>query len=264
MNMIKRLDPRYLILAFLLVFVTVGQLYLGFFQKWSAVFTSVGFAVATELFFFRLRKIRQFPISAIISGLGISLLLSSDEGWPYALAAVLAISLKHLIRYEGRHIFNPNNIALVFMLYMLPEYAVSTPKQWTNGYEVMVLILLLGFVASYSAKRLDTVLAFLVSFVVFALGRSVFFDHPWLWSLGPVLGASFQLFTFFMITDPKTTPPTRKARIWFAVAIAFIDAIMRVLSITNSLFYAAFWVTLLVGIPYRYWRSKRAVEIEGK
>jgi enediyne biosynthesis protein E5 len=73
-----------------------------------------------------------------------------------------------------------------------------------------------------------------------------------------MLGASFQLFTFFMITDPKTTPPTIKARIFFALLIALVDAYLRIHSITNSLFYASFIVTLFVGLPYRWNRAKNS------
>jgi Na+-translocating ferredoxin:NAD+ oxidoreductase RnfD subunit len=254
----QKIDPRYFVLLFLTTFVIAGQTYLGFLQKWDAIFSSVISAVAAELILSRLvyRKWR-FPLSAVISGLGISLLISSTFTWPYVLTSVLAIGCKYFIRYKDNHIFNPNNIALVFMLLFLPQYAVSTPKQWSNGFEVMAVILLLGALAAYMANRLDTVIAFAASFVLFAIGRHLFFDQPLLWALGPAMGASFQLFTFFMITDPKTTPPTRQARILFAVAIALVDAVFRIESITNSQFYSAFLVTLLLGIPYRLLRSRK-------
>jgi len=256
---IKRVDPRYYILAFLTSFVVAGQVYLGFFQQWDAFFAAVATAVVVELLLAKLTRHKWiFPLSALITGIGISLLLSSHLVWPYALTSFLAISLKYAIRYRNRHIFNPNNLAMVLMLFFLPQYAVSTPKQWTNGVEIMVLILVLGFLAAYVADRLDTVLAFITGFAVFAVARHYLFDEPWFYSFGSMLGASFQLFTFFMITDPQTTPPDRRARIVFAVLIALADAILRVNSITNSQFYASFLVILLVGIPYKYWMNRRA------
>lgn len=172
--------------------------------------------------------------------------------WPYILASLLAIIIKHTIRIKGRHLFNPNNIALVLLLFFLPEYAVSTPKQWTNGWDVMSMILFLGCLAAYAANRLDTVISFFIGFSSFALIRHVYFDEPLLFALGPMFGAAFQLFAFFMITDPQTTPAAGSARIVFALLIAFVDALLRVLDITNSLFYAAFLVTLFAGIPYRF------------
>lgn len=257
-NTLRKLDPRYYILLFLCCFVFAGQFFLGFFQKWDAVFASILSTVLTELLLVRfLYKQWKFPLSALITGLGISLLLSSHLLWPYILTSVLAIFIKFMVRYKGSHIFNPNNAAMVFMLFFLPQYAVSTPKQWSNGFEIMLLVLLLGFIAVYVANRIDTVLAFISGFVAFAFVRHLLFDQPLLWTLGPMLGAAFQLFVFFMITDPKTTPSTRKMRVIVGVAIAFADAILRVLEITNSQFYAAFLITLLLGLPYKLVTSKK-------
>ncbi|WP_258958983.1 RnfABCDGE type electron transport complex subunit D [Paenibacillus tyrfis] len=251
-------DARYFILLFLISFVFAGQFFLGFFQRWDSFFASVLSAVATELLLARiLLKKWIFPLSAIISGIGLSLLLSSYLVWPYVLAAVLAIVMKYVIRIGGSHVFNPNNIAIVFLLFVLPQYAVSTPKQWTNGIDVMILILVLGFIAAGAAKRLDTVLAFVLSFVLFAALRHYLFGEPLYYAFGPMLGASFQLFTFFMITDPKTTAPRPAARMTAAFLIAFVDALFRLQAITNSLFYAAFIVTVLYGIPYRLISLKR-------
>ncbi len=247
-----RWDPRYYILIFLLSFVVTGQLFLGFFQKWDAFFVAVVFAVVTELLLHRwLKKRWVFPLSALISGIGISLILSSYTTWPYALASVMAIGMKYALRMGGSHIFNPNNVAVVFVLYVLPQYVVSTPKQWTNATFVMIMILLLGCVAAGAAKRLDTVLAFLGGYLLFALFRHEFIGEPLYYSLGPMWGASFQLFTFFMLTDPKTTPAKSSVRIWMALSVSAVDAVLRMFAITNSLFYAAFIVTIVLGIPYR-------------
>ncbi|GAA4726643.1 RnfABCDGE type electron transport complex subunit D [Brevibacillus fulvus] len=260
-----KLDPRFFILLFLASFATAGQLYLGFYQKWDAVIASVLATTLTELVLVRLlRKKWQFPLSAFITGIGVSLLLSSFQIWPYVVTSILSIVLKFAIRFKGGHVFNPNNVALVIMLLLLPEYAVSTPKQWTNSYEVMVVILVFGFIAAYFANRLDTVLAFLGSFTLFAFVRHWFFGAPLLAALGPLLGASLQLFTFFMITDPKTTPATRPARIAVAFCIAMIDAILRVNRVTNPQFYAVFVVCLLLMIPYRYWMDKKLQNIPAR
>jgi Na+-translocating ferredoxin:NAD+ oxidoreductase RnfD subunit len=245
-------DPRITILIFLSSFVLAGQFYLGFFQRWDSIIVAVSVAIISEMVLVRwFRHKWMFPLSAIITGLGISLLLSSHKLWPYAMTAGLAIILKHLIQYKGKHIFNPNNLAMVIMLIALPQYAVSTPKQWTNGFDVMVFILILGCIAAFQAKRLDTVISFVMGFIGFAWLRYIFFDEPILFALGPILGASFQLFTFFMITDPKTTPSSVKARIVIGIVIALFDAIMRVNDVTNSLFYSSFLAALFIGVPIR-------------
>jgi enediyne biosynthesis protein E5 len=257
-----KIDPRYFLLLFLASFFTAGQVYLGFFQTIDALVLSVASTTITELVIVRfMYKKWAFPLSALITGLGISLLLSSHALWPYALTGFLAILLKFLIRFKGGHIFNPNNVALVIVLFFLPNYAVSTPKQWTNGIGVMITILILGLMVTYFANRLDTVLSFLGGFFIFGLLRYLFFEEPLFAAIGPIMGASLQLFSFYMITDPKTTPKTRKARIIFAVMVAFIDAIFRISSIPNSQFYASFIIALLFTIPYRYF-TKQTTHLE--
>ncbi|MDM5335764.1 RnfABCDGE type electron transport complex subunit D [Fictibacillus enclensis] len=253
-----KVDPRYFLLLFLALFFTAGQIYLGFFQTLDTMIVSVTCTTVTELVLVRLLyKKWKFPLSAVISGLGISLLLSSNALWPYALAAFLAMFFKFFIRFQGGHVFNPNNLALVIVLFFLPEFAVSTPKQWTNGLGVMVAILILGLFVSYLANRHDTALSFLFGFFIFGLIRHFFFEEPLWIAIGPIMGASLQLFSFYMITDPKTTPQSRKARIIFAIMVALIDAIFRNFSITNSQFYASFIISLLFTIPYRYYTKQK-------
>ncbi|MFD2673356.1 hypothetical protein [Marinicrinis sediminis] len=253
----KQIDPRYFILLFLFTFVLTGQLFLDFFQKWDAFFAAIGTAMAVEFVLSGLiHKSWKFPLSALISGMGISLILSSFLIWPYVLASVLAISAKYMFRLGGRHVFNPNNVAVVCVLFFLPQYVVSTPKQWTNDIQVMILMLVLGAIAAWSANRLDTVAAFVASFSVFAWMRHIWADEPIYYSMGPMMGASFQLFVFFMLTDPKTTPSSPYARVWIAVCIAGVDALLRVYGVTNSLFYAAFIITVLIGIPYRWYMTR--------
>ncbi|MCM3399719.1 RnfABCDGE type electron transport complex subunit D [Oceanobacillus profundus] len=253
-----KIDPRYFVLLFLASFVMAGQFYLGFYQKWDAVFVSLLTAITTEVLLTRLLyKKWKFSISPIITGMGVSLLVSSYLLWVYVLTSFLSILLKFIVKFEKGHIFNPNNIAVVLVLFFLYEYAVSTPKQWSNGYLVMAIIILLGFFATYMANRLDVVLAFLGGFTVFAFVRHYLFGAPLYAALGPLLGAGLQLFAFFMITDPKSTPTTRKSRIYFALIVALIDAILRISRIPHAQFYALFITSLLFTVPYRIWAKRK-------
>src|SRR5690554_3164187 len=102
----REVDPRYFVLLFLASFVLVGQLYLNFFQKWDTLIASVAGTMVTEMIIVRWRyKVWRFPLSALITGLGIGLLLSSHVVWPYALTSVMAIAIKHLVRMQGKHLF---------------------------------------------------------------------------------------------------------------------------------------------------------------
>ncbi|MCM3129661.1 RnfABCDGE type electron transport complex subunit D [Paenibacillus provencensis] len=257
-----KLDPRYFILVFLSLFAILGQVYLGFFQRWEAVFISISCTMLTELFLSRWRTgTWSFPLSGLITGIGVSLLLSSNVLWIYAVTAVMSISLKYVLRFKGGHIFNPNNASMVLVLVLLPQYAVSTPKQWTNGIEIMLLILILGILVCYVANRLDSVLTFIGSFTIFAFLRHLLYGAPLFAALGPLMGAGLQLFAFFMMTDPKSTPTTRKARILFAFLVALMDAVYRIQRIPNPQFYALFTISLLFIIPYRYWISRKESNI---
>ncbi|MGA5691461.1 RnfABCDGE type electron transport complex subunit D [Cytobacillus pseudoceanisediminis] len=253
-----KVDPRYFLLLFLASFFTAGQVYLGFFQTWDALIISVATTVLTELILTRIiYKEWKISLSPFITGIGVSLLLSSHVLWAYALTAFLSILLKFIIRYKGGHVFNPNNLAMVLMLFLLPDFAVSTPKQWTNGIAIMLLILCLGLFVTYLANRLDTVLTFLGGFFFFGLMRHFFFGAPLLAAIGPSMGASLQLFAFYMITDPKTTPGSRKARIVFALLVAAVDAVFRINRIPNPQFYALFLVCLFFILPYRYFTKPK-------
>lgn len=264
-NIVFWKDARYYVLLFLFSFAFAGQRFLGFYQRWDSLIVSICATMLVELILVRvLYKKWSFPLSALISGIGIGLLLSSYALWPYALAAVLAIVCKHALRLGGSHIFNPNNIALVVVLTFIPQFVVSTPKQWTNSWDVMAFILILGFIASAMAKRLDTVVAFVSGFAFFALLRHTLFGEPMYYAFGPLVGASFQLFAFFMITDPKTTPQARWARITAALLIALVDAVLRVQGVTNSPFYAAFVVTICFGLPYRWLMLRRSNTLKGE
>jgi enediyne biosynthesis protein E5 len=253
-----KVDPRYFVLLFLFSFTFAGIVYLGFFQSWKSIVTAVTVSVGTEIILTRLVfKVWRFPISAVITGMGVGLLISSPYLWIYALTSFLSITIKIFVRFKKGHVFNPNNVAVVLVLFFLAEYAVSTPKQWTNGFEVMIIILLLGIFATYMADRLDVVLSFLGSFTLFGLIRHFWFGAPLFAAVGPLMGASLQLFAFFMITDPKSTPSTRRERIIFAILVGFLDAIFRIYRIPNPQFYALFIISLVTIIPFRIWISKR-------
>lgn len=256
-------DPRWMFAAFLTTFAVVGQVYLGFFQDWQRAAAAIVTAVALELALTRLLQGRWvLPLSAYITGTGLSLLLHSPVVWTYAAGSALAIGGKFLIRVGGRHVYNPNNFGMVVLLLAFPTLAVSTPKQWTNGLGVMVAIAMLGFLICWRVGRLDTVLAFVLSFVAFGLLRWFVLGTPLLAALGPMLGASMQLFAFFMITDPKTSPQTREGRILYAILVAALDACIRMLRIPNAPLYALFLactLTNLVLAKSESWWARRQV-----
>ena len=171
--------------------------------------------------------------SALITGLGLSLLTQAGSVWSFALAGVLAISPKYLIRHRGKHVFNPANFGLVAAIVVtgLTGYFSGGEFQsdvWVNngkwGSSIILFFLLgaLGFLVLAKVKRVDTSIAFLVTFAGLILFRDlVYFGDPDpRVPMHTLTNGSLLLFTFFMITDPMTTPNARKARIPWAIAIA--------------------------------------------
>jgi Na+-translocating ferredoxin:NAD+ oxidoreductase RnfD subunit len=89
-------------------------------------------------------------------------------------------------------------------------------------------------------KLLDVVLAWMGGFVVMSLLRMALGQGGLVFALGPLTGAEFALFTFSMLPDPKTSPPTRTGRIGWGLSIAVMDGVLRYLEIRYSMFYALF------------------------
>jgi Na+-translocating ferredoxin:NAD+ oxidoreductase RnfD subunit len=82
------------------------------------------------------------------------------------------------------------------------------------------------------------VAAFVVSFAAFGLLRSVL-DLTSIYSVyASMVSGAFVLFTFFMITDPMTSPGTATGRVLYAVAVAAVDAVLRSFGVPYSIFLA--------------------------
>lgn len=257
---VLRRDPRWLFASLLLCFSVAGQLWLGFYTSWTQTLTAVGVTVLTELSAGRLfRNEWVNPISAVMTGLSISILLTvgPNRYWPYCVAALVAIGSKYLVRYKGAHVFNPSNLGVATILLLWPAYGVINPSQWTNATWPTLMILALGFIVSYRVRRLDTVLTFLIAYVILGVLRSLSLQHSPAYAIGPIVGSEFQLFMFFMLTDPKTTPVTARGRILYAVIIACVDAVLRVMRVTYSEIYALTLSCTLVPLLNHYfaWTS---------
>ncbi|WP_077702812.1 RnfABCDGE type electron transport complex subunit D [Virgibacillus dokdonensis] len=256
-----KIDPRYCIILFLGAFIIAGQTYLNFQQGIPQVIASIVTTVTTEIILGKLiLKKWIYPLSPLITGMGLSLLLSSNLIWPYILAGFLSIVFKYVLRFKGSHIFNPNNIAVVFMITLLPSYVLISPKQWSNGYLMMFIILILGIIVVIIAKRLAITLTFIISFMIIGILRHFIFGAPLLVALGPIMGASMQLFFFFMVTDPKTTPNSRKDQIYFGIVVAILDGVLRLYRIPFAPFYALFLTSIVFMIPYRYLINRRVLK----
>jgi hypothetical protein len=158
--------------------------------------------------------------SALISGLSLCLLLRTNRLDLAVLAAVLTIAGKFLVRFRGKHVFNPTNGGLVAMLLLTDQVWVS-PGQWGSAAFFAFLMACLGGMVVKRASRSDVTYAFIVFYGALLFGRSFYLGEPLAIPLHRLESGALLLFTFFMISDPKTTPDSRAGRVLFAALVAF-------------------------------------------
>jgi len=157
--------------------------------------------------------------SALISGLSLCLLLRTNRADLAVLAAVITIAAKFVFRVRGKHIFNPTNGGIVAMMLMTSQAWVS-PGQWGSVAFFAFLMACLGGVVVNRAARSDVTYAFIAFYCALLFGRSAYLGEPMTIPLHRLESGALLLFTFFMISDPKTTPDSRAGRVLFAALVA--------------------------------------------
>ncbi len=191
----------------------------------------------------------DFMLSAHITGLAVSMLLySNDRLLPIAFGAAAAIGSKHLFRVgtngASRHVFNPSNLGITATLLAFPWVGIAQPYMFTEnlsgGWDwfLPVLIVCSGtFLNAVFTKRIPLILTWLGGFVLQAAARHFLFGNLFLPSLNPMTGVAFLLFTFYMVTDPATTPVTRRGQVAFGAAMAAAYGLLMSFHIVFGLFF---------------------------
>jgi Na+-transporting NADH:ubiquinone oxidoreductase subunit NqrB len=159
------------------------------------------------------------PKSALISGLSLCLLLRTQSLLLVFLAALITILSKFVLRWNKKHIFNPTNFGIVAMILFTGEVWVS-PGQWGSIAFFAFLIACLGGLVVNRASRSDVTFVFIFFYLAFLFGRSLSLGEPMTIPLHRLESGALLLFTFFMISDPKTTPNSRFGRTLFAFLVA--------------------------------------------
>ena len=245
--------------AFITLLLLIGQLSFGVLDSYINVVVSVCAAVLTEMILSRvlLGKWKSLS-SAYISGISVGILIRSTMIWPYIITAVLSIMSKYVLRYKGKHLWNPSNFGVSWMLFMAPLDVAGLSIQWGSNFFGLAVIWALGLVIVYRAKRLHVTLTYVISFVILAYVRSLIVGDTFLAEVSPLTGPMYQLFIFFMMTDPPTSVSTRKGRIIVTILIAIVEFVLRL----NSFIYAPFYALFLVGPVAKYIDLKRNTKKE--
>jgi Na+-translocating ferredoxin:NAD+ oxidoreductase RnfD subunit len=215
-----RRDPRPVQIAVLGSLLVWGTTILGFDVSPGRVAASVGTALGVQAAVDRFVLQRRFdPRSALISGLSLAVLLRTDGLGLAALAAALAIASKVVLRWRGRHVFNPSCFAIVALLAVTDRAWVS-PAQWGSGPFVAFAIAALGCTVLTRVPTRDVTFAFLTAYAGLVLGRAAWLGDPLAIPLRELQTGALIVFAFFMISDPKTVPASRLGRLSFAAAVA--------------------------------------------
>lgn len=257
----------------------LGHLFLGFEQSWATPFVALAAAYGTEIAAETVQARSQnrkpryigtpgniiaFLLSAHISALAVGMLLyAAEQLWAVAFAASLAVASKWVFRirlsagektYE-RHFLNPSNFGITITLLMFPAVGIAPPYMFTENTSgaldfilPMIVIITGSLLNTKLTGRVPLILVWLAAFAGQAILRSALNGTPVLAALMPMTGFAFILFTFYMITDPATTPGKPRHQALFAIAVAVLYGVFMQLHIVFGLFYALTMVTLGRGL----------------
>src|SRR6202795_9220 len=237
------LDNRYIAPIFITCILLVGHLSFGILESYQRTLLAIVVSIGTELALGRIFFHKWVhPASAYISGISVGILLRSPAFWPYALCAAISIMSKYVLRVKGRHIWNPSNFGISVMLFLAAETVATLSIQWGNYLLPMVVIWVLGSVIIYRLRRFHITGLYVASFLAFAFLRSYITGSPWQSEIAPLTGPMYQLFIFFMVTDPKTTVRSKKGQCVVVFLVAFAEFLLRLHQVVYAPFYALFIV----------------------
>jgi Na+-transporting NADH:ubiquinone oxidoreductase subunit NqrB len=218
----------------------------GVLRGYDAIAIAIGSCLAADLLIGRLLLGQKRALSsAYISGISIGILVRSPLLWPYALGGIISILSKYVLRFRGRHIWNPSNFGVCVLLFLAPSAVAPLSVHWGNDMWAMLVIWAIGITAVWRVGRVDLTLTYLAAYTAFAFLRSAITGHTFAAEMAPLTGPMYQLFALFMITDPKTTVSSRRWRTIVVILVAAMEMLLRLAEVVYAPFYALF----LVGPP---------------
>lgn len=259
------IDTRYIAPVFITVILLAAQLSFGVLESYEQTLLAIATSIGVEVLL-GLLIVGKFPhlASAYISGISVGILVRSTLFWPFALTAAISIASKYAIRWKGRHLWNPSNFGIAVMLLLAHEYMATLSVQWDNRLWAMVIIWILGSFIVWNLKRFHICATYVLSYFFFTAIRSAATGDTFLAELAPITGPMYQLFVFFMITDPKTTVRTKTGQCVVAFLVAAMEMVLRLNQNIHAPYYALFIVGPIANVIDIWWheRSKKTAAPE--
>jgi Na+-translocating ferredoxin:NAD+ oxidoreductase RnfD subunit len=255
----------------------LGHTILGFEESWAQPLVALVTAYSLEIllewvdawvnrrtpgFAGSFGQLVDFLLSAHITGLAIAMLLYANERLLLiAFATAVAIGSKAIVRApvgnSTRHFLNPSNLGITITLLLFPWVGIAPPYQFTENLSGIgdwilpgLLIISGSFLNARFTHRLPLIAAWLGGFAVQALLRSLVFGMPIVAGFVPMTGVAFLLFTFYMVTDPGTTPSKPLNQVIFGASVAAVYGLLMVSHIVFGFFFALTLVCTLRGLVF--------------
>lgn len=273
------------------VLTILGHGFLGFEPSYASVFVSLGVSYTVELLLetvsaWSAQRIPRynggvlpmvnFLLSPHITGLAVAMLLYANENLlPIAFAAAVANGSKYIFNVKtergARHFFNPSNTGISVTLLAFPWVGITPPYQFTeniSGYGdwgFVIFICILGtFLNARFTKRIPLIAAWLIGFFLQAWLRNWYFDTSVVAGLNPMTGLAFLLFTFYMVSDPGTTPFKTRGQIIFGASVALVYALLVMFHVVFGLFFSLFIVCSIRGayLYYQAWSNEAVLALK--
>ena len=249
-------DARLHVAVVLLTLQVLGQTVLGFRLSIAQILAclAAGALIEFVVAFFKDKAI-MWPASGLLTGNSTAFILRvpgtlhgqwwSTRGiWIFVGVVALGMATKYLIRWRGRHIFNPSNVALVLAFVVLgPQRTEPLDLWWVPLGRWMMLtyaiLIVGGLLIAWELRLLGLVLGFMTAFAILvALALAPVPDHCMVasWHVTPMCGSylwqilvtspEILIFAFFMMPDPKTVPEGQVARVVFGVLVALLAVLL--------------------------------------
>ncbi len=261
-----RSDGRHFQIISQVGFLCYGILSLGWDADWRKYLAAFGGCLIAQLLAIRFAGVPAHSMkSAMITSLGLSLLMKANSPWLFLFAALFAIGQKFLVKLNGKHLWNPANFGIVLMILLSGESWIS-PGQWGSGALLVFIIASGGLAVLSNIKRLETGIAFMLTFGFLEYCRTILY-LGWEWDvlLLKLSSGSLWLFALFMITDPMTTPNARSTRIIWSILVGGVSFYLANFKFING---APFWVLffatpftpvfdMLIKKPAFHWLKKK-------
>ena len=248
-------DARHFQILYLGLFLVYGVFALNWEVSGLKLLVLLAGTIFTQLFWIKLYQQKYSGLkSALITGLGLCLLLNSTSVLTLLIASVLAISAKYTLRFRNKHLFNPANFGIISAIILFQDAWIS-PGQWGSNAMFIVVLAILGGVVLHKIGRLETSLVFLITLFALEYVRTVLYQG---WEVDVLIhkfsSGTLLLFTFFMITDPMTIPNAKKARMIWSVILAFSTFIC---TTWMQIYTAPIWVLFFM-TPITVWFDNRS------